>query len=190
METGQPVTLSWHVEYADRVVLRTQAGLVIESYDKPDPEGAYQVTPDVDTIYILEAYNFYTGSAPETDASIVKVVIPPPPTPDIAFFMAQPAAVIEGTPVVLSWRVTGADTVSLESDDPVDRPIEVGPDGPSISRAVDAQYPVHIEGDQRRVHRGSPAGGRRYAGAHTHRNTVTAGDHLFHRRSGRDRPQR
>jgi len=134
IETGAPISLSWEVEYADRLVLRTQAGLVIETFEKPEPEGSYQVTPDGDTVYIMEAYNLYTGNTPETAASIVKVVIPPPPTPDIAFFMAQPAVIVEGTPVVLSWRVTGADSVSLESDDPADRPIEVGPDGPSISR--------------------------------------------------------
>jgi hypothetical protein len=131
VEAGQSVTLAWDVQYADRLVLKTKDGLVLETFDQPESTGTYEVTPEVDTVYIFEAYNLYTDASPETANAIVKVFVPPPL---INFFIAQPNTIIDGTPVVLSWRVSGADTVSIESDDPLDRPIEVGPDGPAINR--------------------------------------------------------
>jgi hypothetical protein len=132
VELGQPVTLSWTVEHADRLVLKTQDGLVIETFDQPEPAGSYQVKPpETDTTYIFEAYNLYTGDKPETDSAVVKIIIPPPV---IEFFVAQPDSIVEGTPVAFNWRVTGADTASIGSDDPADRPMEVGLTGPPISR--------------------------------------------------------
>ncbi len=131
VKLGEPVLLSWKVQHADRLVLKTQEGLIVETFDEPEPTGTYEVQPEKDTVYVFEAYNLYTGDNPETDTAIVKAIVPPPV---IAFFVAQPEEVVQGTPVLLSWRVLGADTVSLESDDPADRPMEVGPDGPPISR--------------------------------------------------------
>lgn len=131
VELGQPATLSWNVQYADRLVLKTKDGLVIESFDEPDPTGSYNVQPEDDTVYILEAHNLYTGDSPETDTSTIKIVVPPPV---IEFFIADPNQIVEGTPVAFNWRVTGADSVSIESDDPVDRPVPVGPAGPPINR--------------------------------------------------------
>jgi hypothetical protein len=132
VELGQPVTLAWTVEHADRLVLKTQDGLIIETFNQPEPAGSYQIkSAETDTVYIFEAYNLYTGDSPETDAATVKVIVPPPV---IEFFIAQPDSIVEGTPVALSWRVTGADSASIGSDDPLDRPMEVGPAGPPISR--------------------------------------------------------
>jgi hypothetical protein len=131
VEVGESVTLGWEVQHATRLEIKTQDGLVLEAFEEPQATGTYQVTPQADTVYIFEAYNQYTNGNPETDNALVEIFTPPP---DINFFIAQPNAVIEGTPVLLSWRVSGADRVSIESDDPLDRPIEVGPDGPSINR--------------------------------------------------------
>ncbi len=132
VQLGQSVTLAWTVEHADRLVLKTQDGLVIQTFDKPEPSGSFQVkSPEVDTTYVLAAYNLYTGDNPETDASVIKIIVPPPA---IEFFIAQPNSIVVGTPVALSWRVTGADSASLGSDDPSDRPMEVAPDGPAINR--------------------------------------------------------
>jgi pSer/pThr/pTyr-binding forkhead associated (FHA) protein len=132
VELGQSVTLSWTVEHADRLVLKTQDGLVVQTFDKPESTGSFQVkSPEVDTTYVLAAYNLYTGDNPETDSSTIKVIVPPPV---IEYFMAQPDSIVVGTPVALNWRVTGADSASLGSDDPSDRPMEVAPDGPAINR--------------------------------------------------------
>ncbi|MEJ2762016.1 MAG: FHA domain-containing protein [Gammaproteobacteria bacterium] len=62
VELGQPVTLAWTVEHADRLVLKTQDGLIIETFNQPEPAGSYQIkSADADTVYIFEAYNLYTG---------------------------------------------------------------------------------------------------------------------------------
>jgi hypothetical protein len=134
VEVGELVTLSWETQYADRVVLKTQDGLVLETFADLDPTGAsdtYEVEPETDVVYIFEAHNLYTDDNPVTANAAIDIFVPPPV---ISFFVAQPNPIIEGTPVLLTWRVTGADTVSIESDDPIDRPIDVGPDGPPINR--------------------------------------------------------
>jgi hypothetical protein len=131
---GQSVTLSWKVQYADRLVIETKDGIAIKAIDSPEPTGSLDVKPENDTIYIFNASNLYTGDSPEKGTAAVRVIIPPPPPPVIVFFSAQPNQVVQGTPVAFNWEVSGADTVSFESDDPTDRPFPVGPAGPPISR--------------------------------------------------------
>jgi pSer/pThr/pTyr-binding forkhead associated (FHA) protein len=132
VQLGQSVTLTWTVEYADRLVLKTQDGLVVQTFDKPEPSGSLEVKPpEAGATYVLAAYNLYTGDTPETAASVIKVIVPPPA---IEFFIAQPDSIVVGTPVALNWHVTGADSASLGSDDPSDRPMEVAPEGPAINR--------------------------------------------------------
>jgi hypothetical protein len=129
--SGEDVHLSWTVAKADRVVVRQQDGPVIQTIDGPGPEGGMPVTPRSDrpdTVYVIEAYNQYTGPDDPALSKPVTVTLSIPP-PDIVYFNPTPQVITAGVPVDFVWRVEGATEVRfIEPGE--ERGVRVGPNEP------------------------------------------------------------
>jgi len=102
---GEPVTLSWEVTNADRIVIDppVTGELVL-------PQGSASAAPTGNMAYTLRAI-----SDSGTDEAKVQITIQGlPPTVDT--FEANPAVIVRGQEeeVTLSWMAPGADSVTIE----------------------------------------------------------------------------
>ena len=98
---GQTTTLTWTVTGATGIKVDPGAIAVTGS--------SLKVTPQANTTYTLTATNL-TGSSTAT-ASVTVAAAPP----TIVAFTASPTQIAQGQKSVLSWTVTGATTVSIDS---------------------------------------------------------------------------
>lgn len=79
-----------------------------------------------ETVYTLRANNSLLGdeasdASQHIASSLVRVAVsvptptpvPPPPLPEIVLFSVEPAVVLQGEPVSISWNVTGTESVQI-----------------------------------------------------------------------------
>lgn len=98
---GESSTLSWSTTGAETVTIDPGIGAV-------DPAGARAVQPGETTTYTLRA----TGAGGTITSTVTVEVREPPPR--ISHFTATPEAIPPGGSAILSWQVTGADTVTID----------------------------------------------------------------------------
>ena len=98
---GEAITLSWNTTGADTVTIAPGLGAV-------DATGLVTVSPSVTTEYVL------TAEGPGGSAVSEVLVTVAHPAPDIEF-QVEASAILSGDPGLLSWNVTGADTVSIDN---------------------------------------------------------------------------
>ncbi len=96
---GESTTLNWSVTGATQLSISPGIGAVSGS--------SVTVTPTVGTTYTLTASN---GSGSVTRNVSVNVTVPPP---EIAAFVATPAAILVGESTTLNWSVSGANSLSI-----------------------------------------------------------------------------
>ena len=100
--SGDPVTLSWSVRGAERLVLLPGVGDVTGT--------AVTVTPRVDTLYTLTAIN--TGGSVVRELKVTVHI--KAPLSAIYAFTADPPQVAPGGAVTLTWLQAGATTLTLD----------------------------------------------------------------------------
>ena len=113
---GESVILSWQIGRADSATLFTNGN------PQPLPTeqfiGSMVVEPKVDTNFRIEAGNpsIENPIAAQSNESVT-VFTPTPtplPNPQVLVFDVQPTTVMAGDPVVITWRVLSAPSVSIE----------------------------------------------------------------------------
>jgi hypothetical protein len=106
ISAGERATLSWQIEGAnDRTIVVLQPdGLDVSGRTSID------VQPDQTTRYTLQVTGA-DGQTVSSDPVTVSVL------PAIQEFRVVPATITEGDPVVLTWNVVDADTVTITRDD-------------------------------------------------------------------------
>ena len=143
---GDPVTISWVVHGAERVVLTPTVGEVAGT--------AVTVTPERDTTYRLTASN--TGGAVFSELDVAVHAKAPPAA--IYSFTADPPQVAPGGAVTLAWLQAGATRLTLDPGGPAllpaDAKVVVHPtvstlytlsaQGPADRVPVTAQVPVRV----------------------------------------------
>jgi len=125
ISAGETATLSWQIEGAnDRTTVVLQPdGIDVSGRTSVD------VQPGHTTKYILQV-TAADGQSMTSDAVTVPVL------PAIREFRVVPATITEGDPVVLTWNVVDADTVTITRDDGaqfVGKPADQTPDHPSAA---------------------------------------------------------
>ncbi|HTI71882.1 MAG TPA: hypothetical protein VMF06_18040 [Candidatus Limnocylindria bacterium] len=104
---GGSTTLRWSVSGADSLSVSADRG--------PSPGvvtgSSVVVTPVTNTTYTLTATNAF-GRATQT----VPVTVTGPTAPVIGSFFANPAFIQAGTTSILSWSVSGADSIAITAD--------------------------------------------------------------------------
>jgi hypothetical protein len=98
---GNPVTLNWSVSGATSLSISPGVGAVSGT--------SLVLTPNATTNYILSATN---ESGTVTKNVTVTVLFPVPP-PLITSFTTSSPSVVQGSPVTLSWAVTGATSLEI-----------------------------------------------------------------------------
>ncbi len=102
---GSKARLSWIPRYAERFEVRDEAGAVVSL---PGDQRELEVMPDETTTYTLTAFG-----AGEPDTAVATVAVTPPPT----IMLTSTSTKIQATgSVTLSWQVTDASRIRLESD--------------------------------------------------------------------------
>ena len=134
--SGDPVTLSWSVRGAERLVLDPDVGDVTGT--------AVTVTPRVDTIYQLTASN--AGGAVVREAKVTVHVRAPPA--QIYSFTADPPQAAPGGAVTLSWLQAGATTLSLDHGAP---PLSPTDSSVVVHPTVSTLYPLSAMGPADKV---------------------------------------
>ena len=99
ISAGDTATLAWSAPGARAVTLRTQDGTVLDVGGQVE-SGTVQVTPSATTTYELSV-------GAETYSAQVRVL------PRVIEVGANPAAVVPGAPVTLSWKTAGATRVTV-----------------------------------------------------------------------------
>ncbi len=100
---GQPVTLLWNVTSATSVRIDPGIGSVPAA-------GTQVVSPAATITYVLTASN----SAGTVAQPLVITVTGQPTQPVVANFAISPSVITAGQPATLTWRVTGASSVSID----------------------------------------------------------------------------
>ncbi len=103
---GETIELSWVLSYT------AESELVINNQAQPlsGSLGRYSDAPKINIKYTLVGRNRYTSVQKDLE---IEVIPPPPATPYIIAFFANPDIVIQGTPVALAWEVANVKTVSI-----------------------------------------------------------------------------
>lgn len=108
VEAGEPTRLAWRTEGAVAIRL-FENGSEREGEEFP-PQGSWEVTPEGDSTYRLEALgrdDRWVGAEVEVRVEEGGVA------PRIESFLATPEVVESGEPVTLSWKVIGAEVVEI-----------------------------------------------------------------------------
>ncbi|MCH8905536.1 MAG: hypothetical protein IH840_00475 [Candidatus Heimdallarchaeota archaeon] len=103
---GGSTSLHWSVSDARTVKIEPSIGPPIGTVEHEDER---IVSPSQTTTYTLTATN--DGGTVE---KVKTIIVGPSPTPTIVKFLADPERVTVGGSSTLSWKVTGATTVSIE----------------------------------------------------------------------------
>ncbi len=98
---GDSASLNWSVTGADSLVLSPGIGVVSGT--------GIWVHPTSSTLYTLLALN---RAGRDSAHATVTVMLPPPPV--ISSFVASADTIVSGAASVLTWNVTGADTVRID----------------------------------------------------------------------------
>jgi hypothetical protein len=109
IQQGDSSELSWNVSGADTVSINQGIGEV-------DAQGGISVSPGTDTGYILTATNNGNGSVTALVNITVEESSQSPAvynTPVINSFTAEPGIIYYGGSSILSWDVSGADSVNI-----------------------------------------------------------------------------
>jgi len=113
---GESVIVAWQVGRADSAILYTNGNpqpLPTEQFT-----GSMVVEPKTDTTFRIEAGNpSIENPVAAQSSSSVTVFTPTPtplPNPQVLVFDVQPTTVMAGEPVLVTWRVLSAPTVSIE----------------------------------------------------------------------------
>ncbi|MGA2083207.1 MAG: hypothetical protein ABSH53_21740 [Holophaga sp.] len=104
IQPGSASQLAWNVTGTTQVTISPDIGTVAAS-------GTAQVTPSATTTYTITAGAPGSPGTGSITASAQVAVAQPPPA--ITSFTASPPQVLAGQATLLSWTVTGADSVSL-----------------------------------------------------------------------------
>lgn len=100
IQQGGTAVLRWHVANASEISITPDIGLTHES------AGSRQVLPSQTTTYRLVAQG--RGGVVEREVVLTVQPAPEPPPPVITSFKAEPAQVLKGDPVILSWQAQNA----------------------------------------------------------------------------------
>jgi hypothetical protein len=111
VDVGTYTELSWSVRDADRLVLVSE----LNSQTLDNLEGSQKVRLERQTVFTLKAYS---DSLPgRVIEQILDVAVNPPPgrpAPVIVDFRVEPATIMAGQNVTITWQVSGADRVSIQ----------------------------------------------------------------------------
>ncbi|MGQ9881768.1 MAG: COG1470 family protein [Armatimonadota bacterium] len=105
IQQGGTAILRWHVANAVEISITPDIGVVKEK------AGSRQVIPSQTTVYHLVARG--RGGVAEKEVVLTVQPAPEPPPPAILSFKAEPAQVMKGDPVILSWQVQNATKLLL-----------------------------------------------------------------------------
>ena len=117
--SGESVTLTWQVLYADELIL------TVNGIPDPIPAGQHTDSRTVqlteDTVFVLQARNKFT-TADGVTASIAIKVTPATPVPRatestppvVDRFEVSPSEITAGQPVTIYWAVSGVDKVNID----------------------------------------------------------------------------
>lgn len=105
IQQGGTAVLRWHVANASEISITPDIGVVKEN------AGSRQVVPSQTTTYHLVARG--RGGVAEKEVVLTVLPAPEPPAPAILSFQAEPAQVMKGDPVILSWQVQNATKLLL-----------------------------------------------------------------------------
>jgi hypothetical protein len=111
VDVGAFTELSWSVKDADRLVLVSE----FNSQTLDNLEGSQKVRLERQTVFTLKAYS---DSLPDrVIEQVLDVAVNPPPgrpAPVIVDFRVEPATIMAGQNVTITWQVNGADHVSIQ----------------------------------------------------------------------------
>jgi len=111
INSGDYTEISWSVRDADRLVLVSD----VYSQTLETLVGSQKIRLERQTVFTLKAYS---DSLPgQVIEQLLDVAINPPPeipAPVILDFRVEPATILAGQPVTITWQVTGADQVSIQ----------------------------------------------------------------------------
>jgi len=115
--SGEKGTLAWAVENADELIL------TINGAPETIPTTEYitqrSVSPNEDTVFSLEARNFYGIDQKSAQIVVSTPTGTPIPPPVVEFFNVNPNQILAGESITLNWSVTGADSVEINPLGPV-----------------------------------------------------------------------
>ena len=108
IDEGDSTTLAWATTGADTVSIDKVAGIVAE-------DGRKSVSPKVTTTYMITATNDGGTDTATAKVTVIPTPITTPVLPTIDSFRVSSAFVSRGNSVTVSWRTTGAASVSVEA---------------------------------------------------------------------------
>ncbi len=111
VDSGAFTELSWSVQDADRLVMVSDT--ISQTLDTL--EGSLNVRVERQTVFTLKAYSkSLPGKVVEQVLDVAVNAPPDVPAPVIVDFRVEPATIVAGQPVMITWQVNGAETVSIQ----------------------------------------------------------------------------
>ncbi len=109
---GEEAILSWKVEHADEVILKSTGGQ-LETLPTAEYQAQRLVSPAESIVYGLEASNFHGDTSRSVELMVVTPTGTPVAPPVIQSFNVVPGQIIQGESVSVNWSVAGADSVVI-----------------------------------------------------------------------------